>query len=96
MKEKVIKLSLTPGAWSTTVRMVQKTGSWRTVRPIVDEEKCVGCALCQSYCPEAAIKIEGTKKQLAKIDYDYCKGCGICANECPQQAITMVPEIGGD
>ncbi len=65
-----------------------ETGSWRSLKPVVDAEKCTGCGLCWLYCPEPAI----TKGKPAVIDYRYCKGCGICANECPTKAITMVEE----
>ena len=67
-----------------------KTGSWRTFRPEVDRDKCVGCRLCETYCPDGAIVVENGK---AKVDLDYCKGCGICANECPVKAIKMVEEV---
>ena len=68
-----------------------KTGSWRTFRPVVNAKTCTGCGLCSIYCPEPAI----SKGKPAKIDYDYCKGCGICANECPFKAIVMIPEGKG-
>jgi len=64
-----------------------KTGSWRTFKPIVTD-KCTGCGICTWYCPENCIKIAGK----ADINYDYCKGCGICANECPAKAIEMKKE----
>ncbi len=73
-----------------------KTGSWRTFMPVVDNSKCVNCKLCWFFCPEGAIDmladLEGNadkKIKGIKINYDYCKGCGICANECPTKAITM-------
>ena len=27
-----------------------KTGTWRTFKPILDKEKCVGCGLCEGIC----------------------------------------------
>ncbi len=65
-----------------------KTGSWRTFKPVVTE-KCVGCGTCVNFCPEGVIKIKNKK---AKIDYDYCKGCLICMNVCPFKAIEKVKE----
>jgi len=73
-----------------------KTGDWRSFKPILHEEKCIKCGLCQSYCPEGCISgLENkniAERQFPKTDYDYCKGCGICANECPKKAIDMVQE----
>jgi pyruvate ferredoxin oxidoreductase delta subunit len=72
-----------PGSTTRT-----ETGGWRSLKPIIDEKKCTGCALCWLYCPDSAI----SKGKPPKIDYRYCKGCGICANECPVKAIIMVQE----
>jgi len=65
-----------------------KTGSWRSQRPIVDEDKCISCNRCVQFCPENCIKLN----PKAEVNYDYCKGCGICANECPVKAIAMEEE----
>ena len=67
------------------------TGSWRYVRPVFDPEKCNGCGICRTFCPDACILVEGKKYSA---DYLYCKGCGICARECPTGAILMVSEEG--
>ncbi len=66
-----------------------KTGSWRTLKPVVILDKCDGCNICVLDCPEGCIKLI---KRKAVIDYDYCKGCGICAKECPAKAIYMAKE----
>lgn len=72
------------GAWSEPGTSVKnKTGSWRTFKPIVTD-KCIGCGKCTRFCPEGAIKIENGK---AVIDYDYCKGCMLCEKGCPVKAI---------
>ena len=65
-----------------------KTGLWRTFKPVINYEKCIKCYICWKFCPDVAIIID----DFPKIDYDYCKGCGICANECPKKAITMEKE----
>jgi 2-oxoisovalerate ferredoxin oxidoreductase delta subunit len=74
-----------------------KTGSWRTFRPVIDYDKCTYCMICWEYCPEAAIKLEkikvkGKVKFKPVIDYEYCKGCGICWEECPTGAIEVEEE----
>jgi pyruvate ferredoxin oxidoreductase gamma subunit len=68
-----------------------KTGSWRTMRPVIDDSLCKRCWwVCSTFCPDAAIKVsEGGKPE---IDYDHCKGCLICVAKCPPHAIEAVPE----
>jgi len=66
-----------------------KTGNWRTFKPVVNKEKCTGCGQCWAYCPDSAINIINKK---SVIDYDFCKGCGICANNCPFKGIYMIKE----
>lgn len=74
-----------------------KTGSWRNIRPILDQSKCIYCLNCWKFCPEPAISLEpvsvdGKSRGKPVIDYDYCKGCGICWTECPADAIHPEPE----
>jgi pyruvate ferredoxin oxidoreductase delta subunit len=66
------------------------TGGWRTFRPIIDLEKCTGCALCWRNCPDAAMLWVDDHPE---VRYTHCKGCGICANECPVDAIEMELEV---
>ena len=62
----------------------------RAYRPEVDQEKCVQCGNCQTYCPEGTVMLLNGE---VVFDYRYCKGCGVCANECPVGAITMEKEV---
>lgn len=66
------------------------TGSWRTEKPVLTENKCVHCMLCWLYCPDASVLVEIGR--MKGFDYDHCKGCGICAEICPTEAIFMVEE----
>lgn len=86
-----IKIRINQGAVvdQAASSLKNKTGSWRTMKPVILKEKCKGCGLCAASCPDAAIKISQGKKF---INYDYCKGCGICALQCPNHAIIMVKE----
>ncbi len=70
--------------------MYYKTGSWRTQRPIFNDDACTDCLLCWLHCPDDSIVLEAGK--VVGIDADFCKGCGICAKECnskPVKAMTM-------
>ncbi|MDR0355543.1 MAG: 4Fe-4S binding protein [Deltaproteobacteria bacterium] len=69
-----------------------KTGDWRSVRPVLDREKCIYCGFCYYYCPDGVYEDMGKDEKYYKADLDYCKGCGICAHECPKKAITMTLE----
>jgi pyruvate ferredoxin oxidoreductase delta subunit len=68
---------------------VNKTGGWRTFKPVYDQEKCIKCGTCWLVCPEGCVT---RRDGVYEPNYDYCKGCGICANECPVGAIEMVLE----
>jgi pyruvate ferredoxin oxidoreductase gamma subunit len=70
---------------------LRDTGSWRTERPEITQEKCKRCFLCYLYCPDAAINLDADN--FPHIDYDHCKGCMICYEECPTGAITRRPEV---
>lgn len=69
--------------------LVSVNSGWRSIRPVVNTEKCVGCMQCYLYCPDGVISIENKK---AVIDYDFCKGCGICNKICKLNAIGMEAE----
>ena len=70
--------------------LASKTGLWRTLRPVIDDEHCKGCWwICSSLCPDGAIRVvEGRPA----IDYDHCKGCMVCVAVCPTHAILAQPE----
>jgi pyruvate ferredoxin oxidoreductase delta subunit len=67
-----------------------KTGTWRSLRPVVDKAQCIRCGVCWLYCPDASI-VQSEEGHF-EADLDYCKGCGICARECPVGCISVVGE----
>ena len=93
LKRKIGNVEITTGGVleSTGSTSVTKTGGWKSMKPVTDLEKCIGCGICWVFCPEGCIKKNSDNKFIA--DLEYCKGCGICANECPKKAITMVLEV---
>lgn len=66
-----------------------KTGNWRSARPVLHDDKCTGCMLCWKFCPEACVTVEGNRP---KIHMEWCKGCAVCVTECPADALTLVDE----
>ena len=71
--------------------VLNKTGLWRTVRPVIDRERCKRCTwVCGTYCPDNAVAVDAEGYPV--IDYDHCKGCLICLEGCPAHAIEAVLE----
>lgn len=78
-----------------TIFASTKTGTWRVLKPVVEQEKCSLCGNCRKYCPVDIVTIHTeTENKGVSFDFDYCKGCGICANVCPKECINMIPERG--
>lgn len=57
-----------------------------TSKPVINQEKCIGCGRCGHHCPPQAINI--ISKQ-AKIDYKKCIRCYCCQELCPHQAVFL-------
>lgn len=70
--------------------------------PVVDREKCTGCAACAKACPRAVIEMVPASKKVHILCRSYDKGpvtrkncrvgciaCQACVRACPQKAISM-------
>lgn len=88
--------SMLPGGLTEPASALKyKTGDWRAMRPVIDEDKCIDCMQCINFCPEgciAVVKNDDGKLTKGDINMDYCKGCGICASICPAKCIEMKDE----
>ena len=52
-------------------------------KPALNQDKCIGCGICQKNCAHSAITITNRK---ASIDHSKCVGCGRCIGACPKDA----------
>ena len=59
----------------------------KPLKPVWDKLICARCALCNLYCPDAAISRQ--EDGYFDVDQDLCKSCGICHRECWFGAISM-------
>ena len=46
----------------------------------IDENDCIGCAICINACPFDAII--GAQNFSHRINYNECPGCKICIKKC--------------
>ena len=61
------------------------------MKAIVDEERCFGCGVCESTCPEV-FQMEDDNKAKVKLDPvppALEKSCREAAQACPEEAIRI-------
>ena len=61
----------------------------RSTVAVIDESRCIGCALCIAACPVDAIV--GARSLLHTVVENYCIGCDLCVPPCPVDCIEIVP-----
>ena len=80
-----------PSIHAAATSVEVKTGLWRTLRPVIDYDRCSRCWwVCSTFCPDGAIAVDAEGRP--QIDYDHCKGCMICVAKCPPHAIEAIAE----
>ncbi|MDQ6618832.1 MAG: RnfABCDGE type electron transport complex subunit B [Pseudomonadota bacterium] len=57
-------------------------------RAVIDETRCIGCALCIAACPVDAIA--GGPKRMHAVIAALCSGCELCVPSCPVDCIGMI------
>ena len=56
---------------------------------VIDESKCIGCALCLPPCPVDAIV--GAPNKMHTVISQECTGCELCVPACPVDCISIEP-----
>jgi len=79
------------GGWRPGRNEVFKKWATRTMRPVVDFEKCIKCTLCWLQCPDSCFDV--TPDGFYDANLEACCGCGVCEAVCPEKGcVTMVNE----
>ncbi|MBN1614598.1 MAG: 4Fe-4S binding protein [Deltaproteobacteria bacterium] len=53
-----------------------------------NQDKCVHCGACTSFCPAGALFFEGPSQRVL-FDPEKCSGCELCVTACPARAMEV-------
>lgn len=58
----------------------------------LDQEKCIGCGMCQDVCPHGVFSMNDGHARIE--NKNACMECGACAKNCPTEAVTVQTGVG--
>lgn len=60
------------------------------MKPVINQDLCIGCGTCESICPEVFKLIDGKSTVIELPDYkQYKDQIQQAVNSCPVQCISM-------
>ncbi len=62
------------------------------MRPVVDEELCIGCGGCEDICPGIFNLVDDISKVVDPEGCDIQDCCEAAEENCPVEAISLVEE----
>lgn len=62
------------------------------MRPVVDEDVCIGCGGCEDICPGVFNLIDDISKVVDPEGCDIQDCCEAAEENCPVEAISLVEE----
>ena len=81
----------TSGGYRPARNPTFKKYTTRTMRPVIDFDKCIKCTLCWLACPDSVFDV--TPDGFYDADMLACCGCGVCEAVCPEpECVTMINE----
>jgi pyruvate ferredoxin oxidoreductase delta subunit len=81
----------TEGGYRPARNPTFKKFTTRTMRPVVDFDKCIKCTLCWLQCPDSCFDV--MPDGMYDANMEACCGCGVCEAVCPEKdCVTMVNE----
>ena len=63
--------------------MATRSADWTL--PLIDQQRCTGCGLCERLCPTAAVEVHGRHALIVRPE--ACTFCDVCESYCPAGAI---------
>jgi ferredoxin len=63
--------------------MATRSADWTL--PLIDQQRCTGCGLCERLCPTKAVEVRGRRALIVRPE--ACTFCDVCESYCPEGAI---------